>query len=199
MFATDLPASLIRIFAFSFGAIWGSFFNVAIYRWPRELSVVSPPSHCPACGAPIPPWRNIPIVSWLLLRGKAACCGVRISPRYLMVEVLSGVLCLALAERLIIGSGPGAEMSHVALETLLYFALAGGLLVATFVDLEFMEIPDEVSLPLVWRPPCFATFPAPRTPRSARVPATSWCSSSSSGPTSDSRVAEAWARATPSC
>ena len=148
MFATDLPASLIRIFAFGFGAIWGSFFNVAIYRWPRELSVVSPPSHCPACGAPIPPWRNIPILSWLLLRGKAACCGVRISPRYVMVEVLSGVLCLALAERLIIGSGPGAEMSHVALETLLYFALAGGLLVATFVDLEFMEIPDEVSLSL---------------------------------------------------
>ncbi len=149
MLATDLPPSLIRFFAFSFGAIWGSFFNVAIYRWPRELSVVSPASHCPGCGEKIPPWRNIPIVSWLLLRGKAACCGMRISPRYVLVETLSGVLCLAIAERLILGADPGASLADVGIETLLYFAFAGGLLVATFVDLEFMEIPDEVSLPLV--------------------------------------------------
>ncbi|NOY93098.1 MAG: prepilin peptidase [Deltaproteobacteria bacterium] len=148
MLATDLPPSLIRFFAFSFGAIWGSFFNVAIYRWPRELSVVSPASRCPGCGEPIPPWRNIPILSWLLLRGKAACCGMRISPRYVLVEVLGGVLCLAIAERLILGADPGASLGDVGIETLLYFAFAGGLLVATFVDLEFMEIPDEVSLPL---------------------------------------------------
>lgn len=148
MLAADLPALFVRLVAFSFGAIWGSFFNVAIYRWPREMSVVSPPSHCPGCGERIPPWRNVPILSWLSLRGRAACCGVKISPRYVLVEIVSGVICLALAERLIVGAEPGAELLHVVLETLVYFALMGGLLVATFVDLEFMEIPDEVSLPL---------------------------------------------------
>ena len=53
MFVEDLPPWLIRGVAFVFGALWGSFFNVAIYRWPREMSVVSPPSHCPSCGAPV--------------------------------------------------------------------------------------------------------------------------------------------------
>jgi len=145
--AHDLPAIFVRVAAFLFGALWGSFFNVAIHRWPRGMSVVTPPSHCPACGKPIRPFRNVPILGWLFLRGKAECCGARISPRYPIVEALGGVLCLAIAERLIVLSPEETEAIPAALETLAYFAFAGGLLVATFVDLDFMEIPDEVSLP----------------------------------------------------
>jgi len=146
MLASELPAWLARSFAFVLGATWGSFFNVAIYRWPREMSVVTPPSHCPACGAPVPGWRNVPILGYLLLRGKAACCGARMSPRYLFVELLSGVLAVAIAERFIVHAHRGAGLGEVGIEAVLWFAFAGGLVIATFVDLEWMEIPDEVSI-----------------------------------------------------
>jgi leader peptidase (prepilin peptidase)/N-methyltransferase len=145
--AHDLPAAFVRLSAFLFGALWGSFFNVAIHRWPRGMSVVRPPSHCPACGTAIRPFRNVPIVGWMLLRGRAECCGAPISARYPAVEALGGLLALAVAERLVVHAAEGTEAVPAALEALAYFAFAGGLLVATFVDLDFMEIPDEVSLP----------------------------------------------------
>jgi leader peptidase (prepilin peptidase) / N-methyltransferase len=147
MLATDIPASAVRLGAFLFGALWGSFFNVAIHRWPRGMSVISPPSHCPACGAAIPAWRNLPIVGWLLLRGRAACCGAPVSPRYPLVELLGASLCLALAEILIVRAGPDMSLGQALLELLAYYAFAGALVIATFVDLEWMQIPDEVSLP----------------------------------------------------
>ena len=79
--AGEISAWFVRGAAFVFGALWGSFFNVAIYRWPRAMSVVTPPSHCPGCGAPVQ-WRhNLPIVGYLLLRGKAACCGAKLVTR----------------------------------------------------------------------------------------------------------------------
>lgn len=133
--------------AFVFGALWGSFFNVAIYRWPREMSVVSPPSHCPACEKPIPGYLNIPIFGYLLLRGRARCCGAKLSIRYFVVELLSACLCVALAFKLIVHAHEGTTLLAAAGETLAYFFFVGGLLIATFVDLEHMEIPDEVSLP----------------------------------------------------
>lgn len=145
----DLPLFAIRAFAFVFGALWGSFFNVAIHRWPREMSVVSPPSHCPACGAPIRPRDNVPILGFFLLRGRARCCGAPLSPRYPVVETLAALLCLALTERAIaqLGASPeSASLAAASLEVVLAFAFVGGLLVATFVDLEWMEIPDEVSV-----------------------------------------------------
>jgi leader peptidase (prepilin peptidase)/N-methyltransferase len=138
---------MLRSFAFLFGALWGSFFNVAIYRWPREMSVVTPPSHCPACGAPVPAFRNVPILGYLWLRGRAACCGARMSPRYVVVEALAGVLLLALVERFCLAVEPNTELLPALGESLLYFVFVGGLLIATFVDLEHMEIPDEVTLP----------------------------------------------------
>jgi leader peptidase (prepilin peptidase)/N-methyltransferase len=144
--AGELPAWLVRGVAFVFGALWGSFFNVAIYRWPRGMSVVSPPSHCPSCGAPVRWYLNVPIVGYALLRGRARCCGAKLTPRYAWVELLSAVLCLALAERYLVRAAE-APLSDGLIETALYFAFAGGLVVATFVDLEWMEIPDEVSLP----------------------------------------------------
>ncbi|MEM1417504.1 MAG: prepilin peptidase [Myxococcota bacterium] len=152
----DVPAWGLRVFAFVFGALWGSFWNVAIYRWPREMSVVSPPSHCPACGTPIPAWRNLPILAYLMQRGRAACCGAPMTPRYVAVEVLGGVLCLAVVERFVVAAmgveaGLLTPEEHLLwprlVEALLFFVFLGGLVVATFVDLEWMIIPDEVSLP----------------------------------------------------
>jgi leader peptidase (prepilin peptidase)/N-methyltransferase len=111
------------------------------------MSVVTPPSHCPGCGQPIRAWTNVPILGWLFLRGKAACCGTPISPRYPLVELLGAFLSVAIAELWIVRAEPGTLLLHAGIETLLYFIFAGGLLIATFVDLEWMEIPDEVSLP----------------------------------------------------
>lgn len=145
MLLSELPPSMIRGFAFLFGALWGSFFNVAIYRWPLGMSVVRPPSHCPSCGAPVPAFRNIPIFAYLMQRGRAACCGAQLSPRYLLVEIASGVLCLAVFERFVIQ--PGALSPEAFAGALALFFFAGGLLVATFIDLEHTIIPDEVTLP----------------------------------------------------
>ena len=147
--------------AFVFGAIWGSFFNVAIYRWPRDESVVRPASKCPGCGAPVAARYNLPIVGYLMLRGKTACCGTKLSPRYPMVEALSGVLCLAVVHRFMVEAPPETPFLHALLTAVCYFAFVGGLLIATFVDLEHMQIPDEVSLPgaalglvsVMWRDP----------------------------------------------
>ena len=160
MLASEIPRWFVWLAAFAWGAAWGSFFNVAIYRWPRGISVVSPPSHCPACGAAIRPWQNIPIIGWLALRGKAACCGARISPRYPAIELLSAMLCVAIAQVWIVRAGPEILLLDATIEALLYFVFVGGLLIATFVDLEWMEIPDEVTLPCAalgllsapWRP-----------------------------------------------
>lgn len=147
MVVAEVPRWFVWVVAFGWGAAWGSFFNVAIYRWPRGMSVVSPPSHCPSCGAPIRVWNNVPILGWLVLRGKATCCGAGISTRYPMVELLSAILCVAIAELWVVRAEPDTPLLHAAIEALLYFVFAGGLLIATFVDLEWMEIPDEVSLP----------------------------------------------------
>ncbi len=147
MLASEIPRWLVWLAAFAWGAAWGSFFNVAIYRWPRGMSVVSPPSHCPGCARPIRAWQNLPILGWLALRGKAACCGTRISPRYPAIELLSAVLCVAIAQVWVIRAAPETLLLDAIIEALLYFIFAGGLLIATFVDLEWMEIPDEVSLP----------------------------------------------------
>jgi leader peptidase (prepilin peptidase) / N-methyltransferase len=149
MLAADFPEWYVRILALVLGALFGSFFNVAIYRWPREMSVVSPPSHCPSCGAPVKPWWNVPILGYLFLKGRAKCCGASLSPRYLVVELLGAVLGVAVAEHFFVNAGWDRSALLAGLDVALYFAFVGGLVVATFVDLEWMEIPDEVSLPLV--------------------------------------------------
>ena len=143
----ELPENFYRVLAFVFGALWGSFFNVAIYRWPRGMSVVRPPSHCPACGAPVPWFRNLPLIAYVMQRGRAACCGVKLSPRYLVVELLGAVLALAIMERGLSAALPEETARAVILEALTVFAFAGGLLVATFIDLEHMVIPDTITLP----------------------------------------------------
>jgi leader peptidase (prepilin peptidase)/N-methyltransferase len=77
------------------GLLFGSFANVLIWRVPRGESIVRPASHCPSCGRPIRPLDNVPIVSWLVLRGRCRDCGERIDIRYPAVEALSGLLWLA--------------------------------------------------------------------------------------------------------
>jgi leader peptidase (prepilin peptidase)/N-methyltransferase len=143
--AGDVSAPLIRIFAFVFGALWGSFFNVAIYRWPRGMSVISPPSHCPSCGAPVRWYLNVPIVGYALLRGRARCCGAPLTARYVWVELLTAVLFMAVAERFLVGA-PERDFQEALLECALFWVFVGGLIIATFVDFEWMEIPDEVSI-----------------------------------------------------
>ena len=81
-------------FAGVLGAIMGSFLNVVVYRLPRHESLVTPASHCPRCGTPVKPYDNIPVLSWLLLRGHCRSCGESISVRYPLVELMTGALCI---------------------------------------------------------------------------------------------------------
>jgi leader peptidase (prepilin peptidase)/N-methyltransferase len=138
---------LLLAWALAFGAIWGSFFNVAIYRWPREMSVVRPASHCPHCNTPVALRHNVPVLGYLWLRGRTACCRQPLSPRYAIVEAVSAVLCAAIVRRFVIDAPDDALLLRSVLIAGVYFCFVGGLIIATFVDLEFMEIPDEVSLP----------------------------------------------------
>jgi leader peptidase (prepilin peptidase)/N-methyltransferase len=124
------------IFAFIFGAVVGSFLNVCIYRLPKDESVVFPPSHCPACDYQIRYYDNIPIVSYLLLRGKCRSCRAAISPQYPVVEAINGLLTLLLFIRF--------GLSFTFLELFLFCC---AMVVITFIDLEFQIIPDVISLP----------------------------------------------------
>ena len=130
-------AYLFAAFSFVLGSSIGSFLNVCIYRMPRDLSVNEPRrSFCPSCKYQIPFWRNVPLFSWLTLRGKCANCGARISFRYFGVELLTGLLFLAVWLHVRDGAWVLA---------LPYWILVGLLVVATFIDFEFFIIPDEIT------------------------------------------------------
>lgn len=118
------------------GAVVGSFLNVVIGRLPEELSVVHPRSRCPRCLTPIPLWDNIPVLTWLILRGRCRHCGVRISPRYLLIEVLTGVLAAALYARF-----------GLSWDLLIWSALFPMLIAIVFLDLDYWWIPDAIVLP----------------------------------------------------
>src|SRR3990172_11488117 len=100
-----MPQWLSAAVVFVVGAALGSFLNVVIYRLPRGESIVTPRSRCPHCGTPIASHDNIPVLSFLLLRGRCRACGKPISPRYLVVELLTGVLLAALWVREGLGLG----------------------------------------------------------------------------------------------
>lgn len=124
---------LFQIFAFIFGTIVGSFLNVCIYRIPEERSVVSPGSAC-SCGQAIAWYDNIPLFSWILLRGRARCCGASFSIRYPLVELLTGglfFLCWLFFT------------PWVALTGMVFCAI---LICATFIDLDHMIIPDRFTI-----------------------------------------------------
>jgi len=122
--------------AFILGAVIGSFLNVCIYRIPAGVSIVSPPSRCPKCESRIRWYQNIPIISYLLLRGRCAVCHVRIPLRYALVETFSGLLFVAVLYHF--GLSPA---------TLVYWLFVAALLTLTFIDLDHQIIPDVISLP----------------------------------------------------
>jgi leader peptidase (prepilin peptidase) / N-methyltransferase len=142
----DFPPLFLRVFAVAFGLIWGSFLNVVIYRVPRGMSVVRPASHCPACGKPIRAWDNVPVFGYLLLRGKARCCGARLSPRYPLVEAIGGVLSLAILERIVFRLEPETPLLRALAIYVADLALALGLTAAAFIDLEHMILPDAITI-----------------------------------------------------
>ena len=135
--------------AFWLGSCIGSFANVLVYRLPREESVVRPPSRCPHCGSRIAAYDNVPILGWLLLRGRCRRCKAKISARYPIVELVSGILALALWRRWGDASPAWAYLSGLA---------AIMLLAVTLIDWETFLIPDELSLGLLIAGLCVAPF-----------------------------------------
>ena len=119
------PYLILSLFALISGMVVGSFLNVCICRMPKDESVVSPPSHCPKCDYRIRWYDNIPLFSYLLLRGKCRGCGTHISLQYPLVELLNGLLTLALFLRF----GP-------TLAFLVLFLFCSALVVITFIDLD---------------------------------------------------------------
>lgn len=121
------------VVVFLFGAVIGSFLNVVIYRLPRGLSLLHPPSHCPSCGVRLSPLELVPILSWVFLLARCRHCGHRISVRYPLVEAASGALACAA----FFFYGPGVPAA-------LIYVCCAALLVTFFVDLDHMIIPDQV-------------------------------------------------------
>jgi len=124
------------IMAALFGAVVGSFLNVAIHRLPRGESIVLPSSHCPSCSAPIASYDNIPIISYLFLRGRCRSCNARISLRYPIVEAANAFLWALVVQRFGIGA-----------EGLVWAAYSSALIVVTGIDLDHRLIPDAITLP----------------------------------------------------
>ncbi len=138
-----MPLYLIEIFVFIFGLCIGSFLNVCIYRLPASQSIVHPRSKCPECDNLIAFYDNIPLLSYLWLKGRCRHCRVRIGLRYPTVELLGGLF--ALATYLKFG---------LSIDALIYFAFIASMLVVTFIDLDHRIIPDVITLPGI--PICFA-------------------------------------------
>ena len=127
---------LVQAFVLALGAVIGSFLNVVIHRLPRRESVVFPPSACPRCGSRIHPLDNVPILSFLLLRGRCRHCGAPISPRYVLVEALTAACTLLLFLRL----GPTVTLA-------IYLPFTWGLIALAFIDAEHQILPDRITLP----------------------------------------------------
>jgi len=132
------PQPFLMVYAFTVGAVVGSFLNVLIHRVPRKMSIVSPGSACPSCGTAIRWFDNVPLLSWLLLRGRCRRCGGRISIRYPLVELAAGVIGVLTVARYGLGL-PGVEAAVFA-----WVSLALGL-----IDLEHQILPDVMTYPSI--------------------------------------------------
>ena len=132
-------APILAFFSFWLGACIASFLNVVIWRAPRGESIVSPPSHCPKCNSPIKWYQNIPILSWLALRGKCANCKAPISPRYIFVEALGGLLFLAAFLWLWLPTVPlWFAVTHVVVMWIWIALMIAG----AFIDFDHQLLPD---------------------------------------------------------
>lgn len=132
----EAARGIVYTFAALLGACFGSFMSVCIWRLPRNESIVFPRSHCPSCNKLIPWYHNIPVLSWLLLRGKCAECKVKISPRYLLLELLTAGLFLAVAWRFM------ADPAVMVVMWLVVFGFELG----TFIDIDWYILPDSVTI-----------------------------------------------------
>jgi len=132
----QMPAWFWTMTALSFGAVWGSFLNVVIYRVPRGKSLVHPGSACPHCQAPIRWYDNVPVLAWVWLAAKCRDCKAGISARYPLIELLTALLSWALIVRF------GPTGSYVT-----YFVFMLLLLSLSFIDLDLWLIPDVISIP----------------------------------------------------
>jgi leader peptidase (prepilin peptidase)/N-methyltransferase len=130
-----VPRALFLAYAALVGACVGSFLNVCVYRWPEGLSVIRPRSRCPACETPIAWHDNVPVLGWLLLRGRCRACGVRISPQYPLIELVTASLWLAAALRY--------GLSWQALSAALFFTLLLGI---SLTDVRTYTIPHEFTI-----------------------------------------------------
>lgn len=131
-----MPPTFFLIYVFGIGLCIGSFLNVCIHRLPQGASIVRPSSACPGCAAPIRWYDNLPIISFILLRGRCRNCKTVISIRYPLVELITGLLAGSVVVRF------GYQW-----QTLIYFIFIAALLVITFIDLDHFIIPDVISLP----------------------------------------------------
>ncbi|MBW2176266.1 MAG: prepilin peptidase [Deltaproteobacteria bacterium] len=126
---------LIEITTFIFGLCIGSFLNVCIFRLPAGKSIVHPPSACPGCGVSIRFYDNIPVLSYIFLRGRCRNCSAPIAFRYVLVELLAGALAVCTYIRF-----------DLSIEGAIYYAFIAALLVITFIDIDHRIIPDIISL-----------------------------------------------------
>lgn len=131
---SDALRLYLDVLVFLFGATVGSFLNVCIYRMPRGISVVHPPSACPHCHTRIRWYHNIPLITYLAIGGKCRYCGARITPRYFLVELLTAVAFLSV------------WLTFGSWLPVIYWILLAGLIVATFIDFEHFIIPNEITL-----------------------------------------------------
>lgn len=135
---SDALGIAIGAWVLAVGAAIGSFLNVVVARVPAGESIVSPGSRCPGCGAPIRWFDNLPVVSWLVLRGRCRRCGARISPRYLLVELLGAAVALVAWRRHGLSGAAAAELAFV-----------DALLALSFIDLATWLLPHAITWPLL--------------------------------------------------
>ena len=133
---------LFSLFAFWIGCCIGSFLNVCIYRIPNGMSILYPPSHCPNCNHAIAWYENIPLFSFLCLRGRCSSCRCPISPRYFYVEMMTGVLYAGLFLCLVYSGSPRFHLLP------LYFIASAVAICNAFTDCEYRVIPDSLNLTL---------------------------------------------------
>jgi leader peptidase (prepilin peptidase) / N-methyltransferase len=131
--------ALVLVFVGLLGLAIGSFLTVVAHRLPRGESLVSPGSRCPSCAVPIRPWHNVPVLGWLVLRGRCASCGARISLRYPLVEAGTGLLFVAVTARL------AALDQPAAVPAFLFFTAVG--IALSLIDLETKRLPNRLVLP----------------------------------------------------
>ncbi len=131
-------SGLLYLFVFIGGACIGSFLNVVIFRWPRDMSIIRPGSRCPECNAVIPWYLNLPVLSWLLLRGRCRFCKARISWTYPAVEFFMGVWAVLMLWRF-----------GVSFTALAYFVFGAGLVAGSVIDFYHLVLPDFITMGLI--------------------------------------------------